>query len=106
LEETRCLDEAETNDVKNPVSDFVQYLDELHIKIINLNIDWSRIHDYCLRYSLETPDATHLLIASDTSDFLTTIDTPLKTQVNYLPKNNYVLNKLFGSTTYNYLVLY
>jgi predicted nucleic acid-binding protein len=42
-----------------------------------LRLDWREMHRYCLRYSLETQDAAHVLLAKSNSQYLVTIDTAL-----------------------------
>ena len=60
--------------IRDAMKDFESFLVEAEIDILTLRLDWRRIHEFSLRYSLETPDATHLLMAIDNSKFLITID--------------------------------
>ena len=71
------LDESEVEDIMGYVEDFNQYLIDLDITIIELTLDWREMHRYCLRYSLETADAAHVLLAKNNSQYLVTIDTAL-----------------------------
>ena len=52
-------------------------LHDLEVEILGTKVDRVRIHDYCLRYSLETPDALHVLTAEN-SDYLVTTDEKFK----------------------------
>lgn len=60
--------------IKEAINDFESFLRDAEIDILTLKLDWKRIHEFSLRYSLETPDATHLSIAADNSKYLVTID--------------------------------
>jgi predicted nucleic acid-binding protein len=50
----------------------------LEVDTIKTNIDRAKIHDSCLRYSLKTPDALHVLAAQNCK-YLVTTDDKLKT---------------------------
>lgn len=61
--------------IHDVITDFEKYLQDLEVGFLRLNMDRHKIHEYCLRYSLETPDAMHLLVAiQEKSHYLVTID--------------------------------
>jgi len=67
----------EIGSIHDALADFESYLCSLEIEIVEARIDRLKIHDYCLRYSLETPDALQVLAAKN-SRYLVTTDTKLK----------------------------
>lgn len=72
------IDDKERAIIAEAISDFEIFLKSLDFEFLKLELNWQKIHDFCLRYSLETPDATHLNIAAGISDYFATIDQPLK----------------------------
>lgn len=61
--------------IHNAIDDFKRFLKKNGIEIVKLNMDIHRIHDYCLKYLLETQDAAHVDTAIQYScGYLVTID--------------------------------
>lgn len=58
--------------IHDAIRDFEKYLQALEVEIIEVKIDRRNIHDYCLRYSLETPDALHVTAAQNSNYLITT----------------------------------
>jgi len=64
--------------IRHEIDDFEKFLGNQQIQIVKINLDPQAVRDYCLKYSLETPDALHILTASQQScKYLTTVDKPL-----------------------------
>lgn len=72
------IGEAESGPIHDAVKNFEFVLTGLKVQRVELHLQRYKIHEYCLKYSLETADAIHLLAAVQNSDFLVTIDTPFK----------------------------
>ena len=64
--------------IQEAIVQFERFLKKVNVEFIKMRISWRKIHEYSLKYSLETPDAAHLLIASDHSDYLVTNDKAFK----------------------------
>jgi predicted nucleic acid-binding protein len=64
--------------IRHDITDFEKFLDNQQIQVVKINLDPEAVRDYCLKYSLETPDALHVLTASQHScKYLTTVDIQL-----------------------------
>ena len=63
--------------IHQAIADFEKFLTKHKIEIIQVSINSHRIHEYCMKYALETPDAVHVMCAAQYSDYLVTIDRPL-----------------------------
>ena len=72
---------SDMNGIFDSMRDFEEYLRDLEVKIVKTEIDKTKIHDYCLRYALETPDALHILAAHDADYLITTDDKLIKSKV-------------------------
>jgi predicted nucleic acid-binding protein len=78
--------------IDDALRDFEKYLHDLEVALMEV-----KIQDYCLRYSLETPDALHVLAAIQNSSYLVTTDTNLKgsgiTEVSVIDPDTLVATK-------------
>lgn len=72
------IGEEERGPIHDAIKNFETYLRKLEVRTVDLNMDRRMIHEYSLKYSLETPDAIHLLCATQNSDYLVTIDARFK----------------------------
>jgi len=72
---------SDMNGIFDTMRDFEEYLRNLEVKIVKMEIDKTKIHDYCLRYALETPDALHILAAHDSAYLITTDDKLIKSKI-------------------------
>jgi predicted nucleic acid-binding protein len=64
--------------IHQSISDFESFLRKNRVEIVKVNLDYHKIHEYSLKYSLETPDATHVHAAFQHScSYLVTIDKQL-----------------------------
>lgn len=72
---------GDREEIFDSVRDFEAYLRGLDIKIVKTEIDKTKIHDYCLRYALETPDALHILSAQNSNYLVTTDDKLIESKV-------------------------
>lgn len=58
-------------------ADFEKFFATHGIEITEVPINPHKIHEYCMKYALETPDAVHVLCATQYSQYLVTIDKAL-----------------------------
>jgi predicted nucleic acid-binding protein len=72
---------GDREEIFDNVRDFEAYLRGLDIKIVKTEIDKTKIHDYSLRYALETPDALHILSAKNSNYLVTTDDKLIESKV-------------------------
>lgn len=63
--------------IHKSITQFRKFLKKYNIEIIRMNMNVDEIHEYSLKYSLETPDATHVDTAvHNACDYLVTVDRP------------------------------
>ena len=74
----RCKQQRGEKIIHESLNDFEGFLKDIDVEFIKTDIDWRLVHQFCLNYNLETPDAIHVHLASKKSDYLTTIDSGLK----------------------------
>jgi predicted nucleic acid-binding protein len=72
------IEQIEREIIQEAMVQFEKFLKKIGVEFIKIQISWRKIHEYCLKYSLETPDAAHLLIALEHSDYLVTNDKAFK----------------------------
>ncbi len=63
--------------IHQAIADFEKFLTTHGIEVIEVQINPHEIHEYCMKYALETPDAVHVLCATQYSQYLVTIDKAL-----------------------------
>lgn len=72
------VQERKRRSIHQAIMDFQTFLHKNHVQTVKINIDVHKIHEYCLKYSLDTPDATHLQAALQQScNYMVTVDRPL-----------------------------
>jgi hypothetical protein len=73
------ISKDDINSINNNINRFEEKLKKWKIELIKTVIDWKKIHNYCMVYRLETPDAIHLSNAIDNkSSFVVTTDNIFK----------------------------
>jgi predicted nucleic acid-binding protein len=64
--------------IHQAIADFEMFLNQHKIEVTEVSIKSHSIHEYCMKYALETPDAVHVLCAVRySSNYLVTIDRSL-----------------------------
>jgi predicted nucleic acid-binding protein len=72
------LEEEKRIGIHEAIRDFVQFLHRLHIEIVKINLNVQKIHEYSMKYSIETPDTVHVVTAIEQScGHLVTVDRAL-----------------------------
>jgi len=75
LKKHYSLTTRERGDILESISSFHEYLERLGVEIVESMVNDRDLNRIALRYSIEVPDATHVLIAkNEKADYIVTID--------------------------------